>query len=63
MLPGTDPYYFQQVSQFARTYITEQIRVIRREYTSSTSPYRESVLKEVLEIENKIPDMKYAFED
>ncbi len=57
------PYYFQQVSEFARTYVANQIRVIRQAFAAQNSPYRDSVLTELLEIENKIPDMKSAFED
>jgi hypothetical protein len=61
--PCTDPYYFQQVSEFARTYVADQIRYIRSQFSASTSPYRESVLRELLEIENQIPKMRYPFED
>ncbi len=57
------PYYFQQVSEFARTYVANQIRVIRQEFAAQDSTYRDSVLTELLEIESKIPDMRYAFED
>lgn len=57
-----DPYYFAQVSEFARTYVADQIRYIRTQFQASNSPYRESVLAELLELENAIPDMKYAFE-
>ncbi|KAL5330730.1 hypothetical protein ACEPPN_000250 [Leptodophora sp. 'Broadleaf-Isolate-01'] len=58
-----DPYYFGQVSQFSRTWVADQIRYIRLQFQASTSPYRDSVLKDLLDIENQIPNMKYAFED
>ena len=57
------PYYFQQVSEFARIYVANQIRVIRQAFAAQDSTYRDSVLTELLEIENQIPNMKYAFED
>ncbi|KAK6950778.1 hypothetical protein Daesc_007303 [Daldinia eschscholtzii] len=69
------PYYFGQVSEFVRNYVSElfsrlslpivsdSIRYIRQQYEASNDPNRESVLKELQEIEDKIPDMKYAFED
>lgn len=57
-----DPYYFQQVSEFARTWVADRIRFARARFQATNSPFRESVLAELLEIENAIPDMKYAFE-
>jgi hypothetical protein len=60
---STDPYYFGQVSQFARTYIAAEIRYIREQFRNSQSRFRDSVLQGLLEIENEIPNMKYSFED
>jgi hypothetical protein len=57
-----DPYYFSLVSEFARTYVADQITYIRAQFQASNSPYRESVMAELLELENAIPDMEYAFE-
>ena len=57
-----DPYYFAQVSEFARTYVADRIRSIRMQFQASNNPHRESVLAELLEIENAILDMKYPFE-
>ena len=51
------------MSSFARTWATDTIRRIRSEFEDSNGLYRDSILKELLEIENKIPDIQYAFED
>ncbi|KAJ6156940.1 hypothetical protein N7497_005825 [Penicillium chrysogenum] len=58
-----NPHYFSSVSSFARTWATDTIRRIRSEFEDSNGLYRDSILKELLEIENKIPDIQYAFED
>jgi hypothetical protein len=57
-----DPYYLSLVSEFARTYVADQITYIRAQFQTSNSPYRESVMAELLELENAISDLKYAFE-
>ncbi|CAJ2504126.1 Uu.00g115200.m01.CDS01 [Anthostomella pinea] len=57
------PYYFSQVSEFARNWAGDTIRYIRTQFQASSSPYRDYVLSELKKIEDKIPDMKYAFED
>lgn len=60
---GHDRTDYVGVPEFARTYVANQIRVIREEFAAQDSLYRDSVLVELREIENKIPDMKYAFEN
>ncbi|KAH8799323.1 hypothetical protein F5884DRAFT_118714 [Xylogone sp. PMI_703] len=57
------PYYTQQISPFARKYVSDQIRHIRPQHQDLASPYHEYVLSELLKIENKIPEMKYKSED
>lgn len=58
------PYYFSQVSEFARTWASDQIDWVRTQYDANPDAYdRENVLKELKEIENDIPNWKYAFED
>ncbi|KAI9927170.1 hypothetical protein MW887_003554 [Aspergillus wentii] len=42
-----DPYYFQQVSEFARTYVSDQIRAIRNAFRETNSPLRESIEREL----------------
>ncbi len=58
----TDPHYFMQVSEFARTYMADQIRYARNAFEAADTPYRESVLAQLKELEDKIPGLKYAFE-
>ena len=60
---STDPHYFRQVSEFARTFMGDQIRYARNAFQAENTPYRESVLAELKTLEDKIPDLKYAFED
>ena len=60
---STDPYYFAQVSEFARTFMADQIRYARNAFQAQHTPYRDYVLAELKELEDKIPDLKYAFED
>ncbi|KAK4043860.1 hypothetical protein C8A01DRAFT_31960 [Parachaetomium inaequale] len=58
------PYYFSQVSQFARDWASTQIAYIREQYNANPRAYnREKVLKQLKEIEDDIPNWKYAFED
>lgn len=58
------PHYFSQVSEFARTWASSQIDWIRSQYDANPDAYdRESVLKRLKDIENDIPNWKYAFED
>lgn len=59
----TDPYYFGQVSEFARTFVSDQVNYIRGQFEASNSEYRDYVLAELQKIEDKIPDLKYPFED
>ncbi|RYP81113.1 hypothetical protein DL770_005976 [Monosporascus sp. CRB-9-2] len=57
------PYYFSAVSEFARTWAANQIRYIRGRYQANSRAHRrEDVLKELQEIEDDIPNWKYAFE-
>lgn len=58
----SDPYYFEQVSVFARNWPQDRIRQVRRELSAS-NPFRESVMRDLLELENEIPNMKYSWED
>lgn len=58
-----DPYYFEQVSQFARNWLQRRIDYARRQYRASDNYLRESVERDLLELENQIPDMKYPWED
>ncbi|BCR84335.1 uncharacterized protein ACHE_11737S [Aspergillus chevalieri] len=57
------PYYFEQVSQFARNWLQRRIDYARRQYRASDNYLRESVERDLLELENQIPDMKYPWED
>ena len=41
----------------------EQIRYARNAFSAQNAPFRESVMKQLKELEDKIPDLKYAFED
>ncbi|KAK4164086.1 glycosyl hydrolases family 18-domain-containing protein [Cladorrhinum sp. PSN259] len=56
------PHYFSDVSAYQRQVVTNQTMAIRAAFQASTSPFRDSVLRAVEDIENKIPDMKYPFE-
>ena len=47
----SDPYYFEQVSEFARNWPQDRIRQVRRELSAS-NPFRESVMRDLLELEN-----------
>lgn len=58
-----DPYYFEQVSQFARDWLQRRIDYARRQFRASNQYLRESVGRDLLELENQIPDMKYPWED
>ncbi|KAK3177854.1 hypothetical protein K4F52_009406 [Lecanicillium sp. MT-2017a] len=58
------PYYFSQVSEFARTWGSDQVEWAIARYEANPRAYnREEVLKELKEIQNDIPNWKYAFED
>ncbi|KAK7403922.1 hypothetical protein QQX98_010292 [Neonectria punicea] len=57
------PQYFGMVSEFARDFVSTQVRYIQLQFAAHDSPYRESVLKELSEIQDRIKDMKYPFED
>lgn len=59
----SDPHYFSQVSDFARTWATEHIREVREGFQASPVQYRQSVLRDLSELEDRIPDMRYPFED
>lgn len=59
----SDPYYFEQVSEFARNWLQNRIRQVRRELSASNVPFRESVMRDLLALENEIPNMKYPWED
>ena len=58
-----DINYFSLVSTHARTWAAEHIREVREGFQASRNSQRESILKELTEIENRIPDMRYPFED
>ena len=47
----SDPYYFEQVSEFARNWPQDRIRQVRRELSAS-NPFRESMMRDLLELEN-----------
>ncbi|GAW18020.1 hypothetical protein ANO14919_074890 [Xylariales sp. No.14919] len=57
------PFYFRQVSQFARDFVSNQIRIIRGMYEAEGMYKRESVLRELQDIEDQIPNLRYPFED
>ncbi|OAQ69059.1 hypothetical protein VFPPC_13779 [Pochonia chlamydosporia 170] len=57
------PTYFAQVSEFARTYVADQVRFICRRFGTQTTEMAASVLLELDEIEDRIPKLKYKFED
>lgn len=58
------PYYFEQVSEFARTWAGDQITYIREQYQANPGAFdRASVLKRLTEIENDIPNWKYPWEE
>lgn len=58
-----DPYYFEQVSEHSRNWLRGRIAYVRRQFAASNSPFRESVERDLLELENEIPNMKYPWED
>ncbi len=60
---STDPHYFSNVSEFARTYMEDQIRHAREAFQAADTPFRDYVLAELKKLEDKIPDLKYAYED
>lgn len=57
-----DPYYFNQASEFARNWLQGLIDYARRQFEASDNPFRDSVLRDLLELENQIPSMKYPWE-
>ncbi|KAL7949331.1 hypothetical protein V8C42DRAFT_361877 [Trichoderma barbatum] len=58
------PHYLYQVSEFTRTWATDQIRYIRSMYDANPRAYnRDEVLRQLDEIEKDIPNWKYPFED
>ncbi|KAF2171542.1 hypothetical protein M409DRAFT_18654 [Zasmidium cellare ATCC 36951] len=57
------PAYFEQVSLFARNWVTDRLNEIRRAWQPANAPARDSVLAEVGRLEDLINDMRYAFED
>ncbi|RWA07611.1 hypothetical protein EKO27_g7496 [Xylaria grammica] len=57
------PFYFSQVSEFARNWVNDRVRYIQRTFAGSESYERDFVLKEAQEIEKQIPDLKYPWED
>ncbi|KAK8001312.1 hypothetical protein PG991_013534 [Apiospora marii] len=58
------PYYFRQVSQFARDWVMTQVGLVRREYLANPGAYAgASVLRRMDQIQQQIPGMQYNFED
>ncbi|KAI1852652.1 hypothetical protein JX266_002193 [Neoarthrinium moseri] len=58
------PYYFSQVSLFARQWASEQISEIRRQYNANPlAANHDEVLKELKELEDSLTEWKYKFED
>ncbi|KAI0411936.1 hypothetical protein F5X98DRAFT_356233 [Xylaria grammica] len=57
------PFYFNQVSIFARSYVTGRVQYIQRYFSRAGSYKRESVLAEVKEIADKIPELKYPWDE
>ncbi|KAL8857507.1 MAG: hypothetical protein Q9178_006002 [Gyalolechia marmorata] len=52
-----------KVSEFARTFMGDQVRYARNAFQAENASYREYVLAELKKLEDKIPELKYAFED
>ncbi|KAK8081220.1 hypothetical protein PG996_000001 [Apiospora saccharicola] len=58
------PYYFSEVSAFARDWAAEHIATIRTFYRENpTAGNRDQVLKELVELEDSVKGWKYMFED
>lgn len=57
-------HYFEQVSEFARNWMTARIDWAIEQYEANPDAYnQEKVLKELKDLKSKIPDMKYPYED
>lgn len=59
----TDLNYFGQVSEFARTWVSDSVNYIRTQFRVGNREYRDYMLSELKKINDKIPGMKYPFED
>lgn len=57
------PYYFEQVSEWSRNYVTELVRRAEREFRASDIENRDKILAELQEIKDTINYLRYPWEE